>query len=296
MLKESKKFNCSQCGHKYISPYPSIKIYKQKQNTNKIQINNEEKRNYFFKYVCKENELIILSYLQICDCIMLSKTCVHFETLIKCTNKIQMDKYRCWYHRIDLSCMHEEDNKDLILGYGITPKIYGQDSIFKCGFKKREVKYTDDEFECIEKEIVRFPMLQTVSTTFDLLSKNAFEQFGVRYTLWKDMSFTHWIPIYIVKQHGEKSLILFEKICMKIFGKREFHPYMGLHLIAMIMNSIVVDCMKAYDIVKNRTNLYHSINLFECYFHFYHLLLAFYQKNEEILKPFIYTKCANVIR
>eukprot|EP01084_Bolivina_argentea_P254615 428081_1 len=297
MLRQSQSFECKKCGHSAAKPFPSIKSgsksnikpkeNKQSEQSDTLQTNINKTSSvgeniwYDMLYVVIEEKII--SFLAVSELFIFSRVSKHFKDLVNNTNSIQMHRFSCWYHRIDLRSAkllsnQKNSNKYVInkkkkinildgydmnvlnkfvLGYGIEPKFYGNvDRNNKLNFNR----------------------LQSCETTFDLLSYDAFDNWDVRTTVWKEKTFSHYIPIYINKKHGEKSLKILEKCCVAIFGKhKSFEPFMAVHLICTIMNSLVVKMMNIMD--ENNTLLhYHSINILDSYFYYYHLLLSIYFK------------------
>jgi hypothetical protein len=86
--------------------------------------------------------------------------------------------------------------------------------------------------------------LAYITTTFDLVSYSAFMKEKVRKAVYKE-PFTHWLPLYINRVHGEKAIPLATEamamICKDCYGS--FEPWMVLDVIPKLMNSMVVSVM-----------------------------------------------------
>lgn len=95
-------------------------------------------------------------------------------------------------------------------------------------------------------------------------------------SVWKE-PFSHWLPVYINKQHGEKSLVWAKKQITDILNDpkyakeyKDWNPYYVLKIIPTLMNTMIVKTMKG--------ELHESIVAMEGYAMFYHLLIAFIVK------------------
>ncbi len=127
--------------------------------------------------------------------------------------------------------------------------------------------------------------LAYITTTFDLVSYEAFMKEKVRKAVYKE-PFTHWLPLYInkvcfygkipptaanfsLKQHAVNAIPLateaMVKICADCYG--HFEPWMVLEVIPKLMNSMVVSVMSG--------KLYASVMALEGYCAFHHLFVMF---------------------
>jgi len=117
--------------------------------------------------------------------------------------------------------------------------------------------------------------LAYITTTFDLVSYEGFMKEKVRKAVYKE-PFTHWLPLYINKQHAVNSIPLateaMAKICADCYG--HFEPWMVLEVIPKLMNSMVVSVMSG--------KLYASVMALEGYCAFHHLFLMFLEVYPEL--------------
>jgi ubiquitin-protein ligase/predicted RNA-binding protein with RPS1 domain len=117
--------------------------------------------------------------------------------------------------------------------------------------------------------------LAYITTTFDLVSYTAFMKEKVRKASYKE-PFTHWLPLYITRTHGEKGIPLateaMAKICADCYGS--FEPWMVLDVIPKLMNSMVVSVMSG--------KLWASVMALEGYCAFHHLFLMFLEIYPEL--------------
>jgi len=119
--------------------------------------------------------------------------------------------------------------------------------------------------------------LAYITTTFDLVSHLAFQEEKVRKASYKE-PFSHWLPLYINKEHGARAVNLAKqamaKICEDCYGS--FRPEMVLEVIPKLMNTMVVSMMSK--------KLYASIMALEGYCAFHHLFLMFMEEYPELKK------------
>jgi hypothetical protein len=103
--------------------------------------------------------------------------------------------------------------------------------------------------------------LAYITTTFDLVSYTGFMKEKVRKAVYKE-PFTHWLPLYINREHGERAIPLateaMAKICADCYGS--FEPWMVLDVIPKLMNSMVVSVMsgKLYVLHLRYTHAIHA--------------------------------------
>lgn len=124
----------------------------------------------------------------------------------------------------------------------------------------------------------------------DMLSRESFES-GIRTSAWKE-SFTHWLPLYISKEHAG-DLKIHEKYIELMFqnkfnGKQErnivpFKFTMVSKILPALMNTFVVTIMK--------DNMHESLNALSMYIQIFRLLIAFCEKYPEIRKNIDINMC-----
>ena len=229
---------------------------------------NQKKGKDYFEMLYGDVERHIQKFLGLRDLFNASKINVHWSEMIKGLNILQINKFGCWYKRIDLYTA-ETNNMELVLGYGIKPRLFENGNPGPYGFR----------------------LLNTCATTFDLVSHDAYSKCNVRTTVWKDMTFTDWIPMYITKKHGNNIWKYLDETVKKIWGNDDHKERKILHLIAITMNTLVVGIMNCTTESKT-LNLRESINVLDAYFHYHHLLLAVYGHYNDILKPYIQGLCS----
>ena len=111
--------------------------------------------------------------------------------------------------------------------------------------------------------------IQYISTTLDLLSKDAFQGDKVRKSVWK-RPFTHWMPLYITPTHFQKSEQQFQNAIARLCDSNTFKPWMILDVIPKLMNTMVVSVMSG--------ETHASIVALEGYCAFHHILLKMIEK------------------
>jgi len=125
----------------------------------------------------------------------------------------------------------------------------------------------------VNKQNTRFPEL---SSSLDLLCWESYTQDSVRKSVW-GQKFTHFLPIWINKEHGERS---FTYICDAIRDltfaapSTPFEPRMAIQILPRLMNSMVVSVMSG--------NVHASIKALEGYCMFHRLLLEFVSRYPEL--------------
>jgi hypothetical protein len=117
--------------------------------------------------------------------------------------------------------------------------------------------------------------LQYANSPLDIISKSSFYSEKVRKGVWRE-SFTHFLPLYINKKHGSKSLIGFEFEIQKMFGRTNFSPLDSLNLISILMNTQVVNVMNG--------TVHASMRALEGYGYFHRLLIALCEKYPKLLQ------------
>ncbi len=122
-------------------------------------------------------------------------------------------------------------------------------------------------------------LLKSVTTPMDLLSLSAYQE-GVRKGVWNE-PFTYWLPIYINKEHGTKSMKLFENYVELIYSDIIMEESTTIlvkivDLLCKLMSSMVVEIMKG--------ETHASLKALEYYCHFHRLLLYHVQEHPELGK------------
>jgi len=270
--RKSEQFRCKTCGHRHYRPWPVMKYdmiepKNDNDSESKSDDNHTNTGRDLFEMLYDDVEALIHAYLGLRDLFNISKVNTRWSKIIKSLNILQINKFGCWYQRIGLYTA-ERENIKLILGYGITPILFDNEGPNK------------------------FRLINTCKTTFDLLSHDAFTESKVRTTVWKDVTYTHWIPMYIFKNHGSNIWEYLDETILKIWGNDNNRERKMLHLIANIMNTLVVNIMNKTD-EDTTLNLKDSANVLEAYIHYHHLLLAVYNEYNDILKPYIESLCTD---
>jgi len=119
--------------------------------------------------------------------------------------------------------------------------------------------------------------IDKLTSTLDLISREAFYEDGLRKSVWK-VPFTNWIPLYINENHAERAFPFLKKSLAELCLKKEnqFNPEMALEIFPRLMNTMVVSLMSG--------NLHTSIVALEGYSAFHRLLLFFVKKYPELQK------------
>jgi hypothetical protein len=121
-----------------------------------------------------------------------------------------------------------------------------------------------------------------ISSPLDLMSWTAFNELGVRKSVWKE-NIQYFLPLYINRQHGERAKPLFKKCIGQIFSKgrsNEFHPSMAVEILTKLMNTMVVNVMQGKlhgTHLLWKGNLSFFLFLIFLLFFFFLLLFSFYQ-------------------
>eukprot|EP01084_Bolivina_argentea_P153481 267613_1 len=321
MMSTSKNYSCKKCTHSFKNPFPSLATMnntkisgmkkEKKVKTTKFTVRTKRKqKNYWSKLMYPDLETAVIDFLTIIDLLSVVRVSKAFDKMVNNSKYLEMNKYSCWFHRIDLRYsalsrvrsknqrVEEQDliANNLILGYGITPQWLAGCTNFKSFFSEFQTK--NDSIKIAKKRFslvnvsrdphLRFPILKKTETTFDLFSSDAFSNCNVRVTPRKDKRFTHFIPMYISgTHHGKRALDLEKSFTLSVYQANRrinvYHPMMSVHLICSIMSSLVINLMNA---LRDK-RMHHSINVLETYFNYYHLLLAVYHKYYKIIYPLV---------
>uniref|UniRef100_A0A6B2KYC8 F-box domain-containing protein n=1 Tax=Arcella intermedia TaxID=1963864 RepID=A0A6B2KYC8_9EUKA len=84
--------------------------------------------------------------------------------------------------------------------------------------------------------------IQYIYSSMDIISSEAFFKDKVRKTVWKE-DFTHFLPLYITKDHFGKAIKILEKTLVQLsphWKTTKFHPAMAMEVIPKLMNTMVV--------------------------------------------------------
>lgn len=158
-------------------------------------------------------------------------------------------------------CFHSkatlDDPSDTILGFGLSVKYYPD------GKSLKEAK-----------------------SSLDLLSWHSFHIENVRSGVWEGR-FHYFLPLVFNNKHANKALPAMEKTIFDVMRRcdlpglkhngsqyHEFHPQMAFQLLAVLMNSMVVELMNSVS-SSEVTNLCASEKALEGYCMFHHLMLYF---------------------
>lgn len=116
-----------------------------------------------------------------------------------------------------------------------------------------------------------------INTNLDLLSYTAYSVDSVRQTVMGD-AFTHWLPLYVNEEHGERAETLLRKslsvICTGNEGR--FRPEMAFETLAKLCNTMVVNVM------AERTHA--SLKALSGYCAFQRLILHFARQYPSLVK------------
>jgi len=205
---------------------------------------------------------ILFSFCDPDTLIRICKVNAVFEKRIDQNRALQEANNRCFY---TLKCMKD---KDTVLGVGLQSTIMDKRSR-ATGRRK--------------------PCLQQLHPTFDLLSREAFYQHNCRTTVYKDCTFDSFLPMYINREHGARSLPAARKAMEELWKKEDKKNRLNasriLDTLVKLMNTTVIDMMKTVmDLNVAEIQLYDSIKALEGYMGFHHLLLAFAEEEPQIVQ------------
>ncbi|ELR16842.1 Ubiquitinconjugating enzyme subfamily protein [Acanthamoeba castellanii str. Neff] len=118
--------------------------------------------------------------------------------------------------------------------------------------------------------------IESISSTLDLLSYESYKVESVRRGVWKE-HFTHWLPVYIGRQHGKKALPLCEQLISVIMtgDPNLFQPIMAVEVFTKLMNTMIVSLMSGATHASEKA--------MEGYFSFHHWLLVFIERYPQLL-------------
>jgi len=168
----------------------------------------------------------------------LRKCCQLFCRIVDCRSSLRFEVE-------ELRCFHSKKTfRSEVLGFGVVVERYPNSS-----------------------------MICDIDPKLDLLSATSYSAHTVRMSVWKE-PFSHWLPVYINKEHGARSMAWAKRSICEILNDpkyvkdfKDFDPYYVLKIIPTLMNTMVVRTMKG--------ELHESIVALEGYTMFYHLLLSF---------------------
>jgi hypothetical protein len=113
-------------------------------------------------------------------------------------------------------------------------------------------------------------LLIGITTPMDLVSLSAFED-GVRKGAW-NQPFKYWIPLYINREHGKRSMAIFEEHIAKLYAG---HKNAGkVHIVTRVVDVLCkLMCSMVVEIMKGVTHA--SLRALEYYCHFHRLLIYY---------------------
>jgi len=261
MTRSAATFVCS-CGHSTHFPVPEIEHMEDGKKTAKES--EMKKLEYFFLDEC--DNFVLSSLLEFVDQETLSKICFLMEDVAEVVDLVFAKRsYKCFYTLKTL------EDAGIIFGLGAKKAIMARRSR-KTGFKTEQ--------------------LQQLHCSFDYLSLDAYNM-GVRNNIWKDRDFDSFIPLYINRQHGRRSLPAAEECILTLWNDDKLattHKMITAELIldtlTKLMNTTVVNMMKTVeDLEAGELQLFDSIKALGGYASMHHLLLAFcerYPKMKEV--------------
>eukprot|EP01119_Soliformovum_irregulare_P013021 TRINITY_DN3432_c0_g1_i1.p1 TRINITY_DN3432_c0_g1~~TRINITY_DN3432_c0_g1_i1.p1 ORF type:complete len:1126 (+),score=389.91 TRINITY_DN3432_c0_g1_i1:135-3512(+) len=115
-----------------------------------------------------------------------------------------------------------------------------------------------------------------ILSPMELLSYTAYRD-GVRTSIMKDVSFTHWLPLYLNKEHAKSAGDLYKISLSEIstgFPDR-FQPSQALEVFGNLMNTMIVKLMKG--------ELHASLRSLQGYIYIQRLLLMFVNEYPELM-------------
>jgi ubiquitin-protein ligase len=115
--------------------------------------------------------------------------------------------------------------------------------------------------------------LSNISTPMDIISYTAFYKLGVRKGVWQHR-FTHFVPLYISKQHYKKAMKVLVGSLYEIYDTDFISCEMALDLFCKLMNSMIVSIMNG--------EVHASIKALQGYCFFHRMLIALVQQNEKL--------------
>ena len=253
----------------------------------------------FWDGMYQDLENSVLKFLNVRDLQILSRVARRFQSLVNNSRIIQKDSIKCWFYH---SSNHFDGHR-LCLGLGITPKFFSGNSNFQTRLRDQFEQFSqifpqkyESYFEKLISSIGDYPLLQSIDTTFDLLSMEAFEKHKIRSTVFNNCKFTHFMPLWIENKHGELCMEKLEEYTKRLFSNGNtkddgYHPFLALYSVAMTMLSLIISVMHTADTaskaLNNAISLHYSTNVLETFFRYHHLLLAIYCRYKKELAPII---------
>ena len=227
------------------------------------------------KHLPSELYVRIFSYLDAKGLIQAQNVCSRWREVVLCYNLFERSQIMCFHTKAKI------DDPDTILGIGL------------------KVQYYPDG-----------KMLQAASSPLDILSKQAFFNENVRTGVWGGLNdtFSCFLPLVLNQSHATMSVDLMEETIYHVMARCDilsrqknqkhgrqsscqvkghetevisdsthFHPLMAFHLLATLMNSMVVELMNSAE-EGSRVSLFASEKALEGYCSFHHMLLFFAQR------------------
>ena len=207
---------------------------------NAIEMKGDGNRFRFWDGIYHDIEFVIFSFFSdIRELMSLRRVNKQFFQMIENSPAFLRNGIQCWFHRTSQIAVNENNSETILLclGYGVTPRFFQNQNIMSHGSndecKSNEKKTTlanqifgieknesqRNYFNSIRAAIGNYEMISCIDTTFDLLSSDAFETFGIRKNVFNDRKFTHFMPLYLSKSHGKISAKLIEKYVLQLFDK-----------------------------------------------------------------------------
>jgi len=116
-------------------------------------------------------------------------------------------------------------------------------------------------------------VIHAISTPLELMTKHAFDE-GIRSSVYGSTEkLTHWLPLYINKDHGKRSQDMLKQALSKLCCKDRFTPSMAFKIFPKLMNTMIVEIMNG--------TLYASIKALEGYCAFQRYMISFAAKHPQ---------------
>ncbi len=264
----SRSYKCFACNHSPTNPWPfeehweplptpqalknisfptikaerPVSIHKPKKKKKAKKIKRLEKLFFLLDLLPEEVILHTLTFLQLEDLTPISQLGPQYHTLCHSPQLWARRETICFHSKVTF----EED----VLGIGLN------------------LEYNPKTF-----------LLTGITTPMDLLSRTAFED-DVKKSAW-GIPFEHWIPLYINKEHGKRSMLIFEEYIAKLFTSHKKSE--NVHIVTRVVDVLCkLMCSMIVEIMKR--NMHASFKALEYYCHFHRLLIYYVEMYPELLK------------